>query len=232
MQEMNAVTPATQLRLGYVLDEDGRIRSTREPEPTPGPIFTLIRSASSCAWAIRADVPGELAAELDRLAGEEPPVQDPRARPLHVDAYLSLVGGQVESGPAFTFPDEIPRLGDVAPVDSLQLLERNFRGWTAAEIPGRSPILAVIEGGYPVSVCFCARSAETAAEAGLETAAAFRGRGFAPRVTAAWATAIRSSGRIPLYSTSWGNAASLAVARKLGLVQYATDWSLGGTLGT
>jgi hypothetical protein len=232
MQEVNMVTPETKLRTAYVLDEHGRIRSTREPEPTPGPLFTLIRSASSCAWAIRADVPGELAADLDRLASEEPPLQDPQAGPLHADAYLSLVGGQIGSGPAFTFPDEIPRLGDIAPVDSLQLLERNFRGWTAAEIPGRSPILAVIEGGYPVSVCFCARNAETAAEAGLETAAAFRGRGFAPRVTAAWATAIRASGRIPLYSTSWSNAASLAVARKLGLVQYASDWSLGGNLGT
>jgi hypothetical protein len=112
------------------------------------------------------------------------------------------------------------------PVDSLQLLERNFRGWTAAEIPERSPIMAVIEGAYPVSVCFCARSAETAAEAGLETASAFRGRGFASRVTAAWAIAIRASGRIPLYSTSWNNAASLAVARKLRLDQYASEWSL------
>jgi len=225
-------TPETKLRTAYLLDEHGRIRSTREPEPTPGPLFTLIRNAWSCAWAIRADVPEELAAELDRLAGEEPPIKDPQAGPLHADAYLSMVGGQIGSGPAFTFPDEIPRLGDVTSVDSLQLLERNFRGWTAAEIPERSPILAVIEGGYPVSVCFCARSAETAAEAGLETAAAFRGRGFARCVTAAWAAAIRGSGRIPLYSTSWSNAASLAIARKLRLVQYASDWSLGGNLGT
>lgn len=227
---MNVVMPETQLRTLYVLDEHGRIKSTREPEPTPGPLFTLIRSVSSCAWAIRADVPRELAAKLDRLAGEEPPIQDPQDAPMHSDKYLSLVGGQIESGPAFTFPDEIPRFRDIELVDSLQRLERNFRGWTAAEIPERSPILAAIEAGYPVSVCFCARSAETAAEAGVETAAAFRGRGFAARVTAAWATAIRSSARIPLYSTSWSNAASLAVARKLGLVQYASDWSLGGNL--
>jgi predicted GNAT family acetyltransferase len=63
-------------------------------------------------------------------------------------------------------------------------------------------------------------------EAELETAAAYHGRGHAVRVAAAWAMAIRASGRTPLYSTSWTNTASLAVARKLGLVAYASDWSL------
>jgi len=53
--------------------------------------------------------------------------------------------------------------------------------------------------------CFCARRSDAAAEAGLETAEAFRGRGFGPRVTAAWAWAIRATGRIPLYSTAWTN---------------------------
>ncbi len=68
------MTPGIHLKTGFVLDEHGRIRSTREPEPAPGPLFTLIRSASSCAWAVRADVPGELAAELAGLAGEEAPI--------------------------------------------------------------------------------------------------------------------------------------------------------------
>ena len=228
--KVTRVTPGIKLRTALLLDEHGRIRSTREPQSQPGPLFTLIRSASSCAWAVRADVPAALGAELDRLAGEEPPFRNPQDAPLHADTYLSLVGGEIVSGPGFTFPDEIARPADVTRVDSLQLLERNFRGWTAGEILERSPILAVIDGGYPVSVCFCARSSETAAEAGVETAAALRGRGFAPRVTAAWAAAIRASGRIPLYSTSWSNAASRAVARKLGLAQYASTWSLVGDL--
>ena len=42
----------------------------------------------------------------------------------------------------------------------------------------------------------------------------------------AWATAVRASGRIPLYSTEWSNAASLSVARKLGLSRYAEWWSI------
>ena len=111
--------------------------------------------------------------------------------------------------------------------DRLAPPDHAFRGWLDSEIPACSPIVPVMDHGYLVSVCFCAtRNTAPAVEAGLETAAAFRGRGLAPRVTAAWACAIRASGRIPLYSTSWSNAASLAVARKLGLVQYASDWSL------
>src|SRR6266851_9107152 len=219
----------------FVLDGRGRIGSSSEPNVPPAPLFALIRGASSCAWAVRGDVPETVAAEVERLAREEHPLerpledlQDPHAAPTNADVYLALLGGQINSGPAFTFPDRIAHhSNDVAPVDKLELLERNFRGWVADEIPWRAPIVAVMDGGYPVSVCFCAtRASENTVEAGLETAAAFRGRGFAPRVTSVWAAAIRSSGRIPLYSTSWTNDASRAVARKLGLIQYAVDWTI------
>src|SRR6266851_4539878 len=169
----------------FVLDGRGRIGSSSEPNVPPAPLFALIRGASSCAWAVRGDVPETVAAEVERLAREEHPLerpledlQDPHAAPTNADVYLALLGGQINSGPAFTFPDRIAHhSNDVAPVDKLELLERN-------------------------------------------------GRGFAPRVTSAWAAAIRSSGRIPLYSTSWTNSASRAVARKLGLVQYAVDWTI------
>ena len=214
-----------------MLDERGRIESAHEPNVPSPPLFALIRGASSCASAVRADVPETVAAEVERLARQERPLDDlqnPNAAPLNADAYLALLGGQINSGPAFTFPDRIAHHpGDVTLIDKLELLERNFRGWKADEIPWCSPIVSVIDSAYPVSVCFCAtRSSENTVEAGLETAAAFRGHGFAPRVTAAWAAAIRASGRIPLYSTSWTNSASRAVARKLGLIQYAVDWTI------
>jgi predicted GNAT family acetyltransferase len=80
--------------------------------------------------------------------------------------------------------------------------------------------------GQAASLCGCARRTDEAAEASLETAEPFRGQGLAAQVTAAWAAAVRASGRIPLYSTSWENLASLAVARKLKLSVYAASWSL------
>lgn len=232
-------TPDLHLTTCFVVNDEGRIVSTREPGLNRGPLFALARSATRCAWAVRADVPNDVAGELDRLAREEPPIIDLRDAPVHADRYLSLVGGQLATGPegeiktrqsdgpAFTFPEALVRPTDIVVVEDERLLERNFSGWVPGEIAaGCAPVLAIIEDGYPVSVCFCARRSDSAAEAGVDTAQAFRGRGFAPRVTAAWALAIRATGRVPLYSTAWTNGASLAVARKLGLTAYASTWSL------
>ena len=233
------MTPDLHIKTCFVLDDNGRIVSTREPGAKRGPLFTIVKSQEACVWAIRSDVPPAVASELDRLARDEPPVLDLRQAPVQSHRYISLLIGRIAAkertvkktvesdGPAFVFPDELIQSPDVVVVEDEQLLNRNFKGWIPGEIEaGRAPVMAVVEDGYPVSVCFCARRSETAAEAGVETAEAYRGRGFGPRVTAAWAHAVRSSGRIPLYSTSWSNKASLAVAQKLNLVAYSSSWTL------
>lgn len=228
-------TPHLHLRTLFVFNDEGRIVSTREPGATPGPLFGFIRSATSCAWAIRADVPNDLADELARLAREEPPASNLRDAPVHAPRYIALLAGRIgpvgvtktrqSDGPAFEFPRSLASLSDIAVVEHEALLQNNFKGWVPGEIAaGRAPVMAIIEDGQPVSIYFCARLSDAATEAGLETAEAYRGRGYGPRVTAAWAMAIRASGRIPLYSTSWTNNASLAVARKVGLAAYASAW--------
>jgi hypothetical protein len=68
-----SATPELQLRTSFVLDDRGRIVSTREPDSTPGPLFTIMRGASACAWLLRADVPDDAAREIERLARDEPP---------------------------------------------------------------------------------------------------------------------------------------------------------------
>ena len=220
-------TPDLHLRTLFLLDSDGRIRGTREPDPDPGPFFALIRGRTSCAWAVRADLPQDIAEELAGLAREEPPVADFRDTPVHAERYKALAGGEVYSGPAFAFPETVEQPVATVLVDDVRLLARHFCEWTTDEIPERSPVVAVVEDGDAVSVCFCSRRSDAAAEAGLETAEAFQGRGLGKQVTAAWALAVRASGRVPLYSASWANGASLGVARKLGLVVYACGWSLG-----
>jgi predicted GNAT family acetyltransferase len=112
-------------------------------------------------------------------------------------------------------------------VEDDRALNVNFRGWVPGEIAaGCAPVMGVVVDGHPVSICYCARRSDVAAEAGVDTAPGYQRRGYAVRVTAAWALAMRASGRIPLYSTSWTNTASLAVARKLGLLVYASDWTI------
>jgi GNAT acetyltransferase len=232
-------TPDLYIKTSFVLDDNGRIVSTREPEAKRGPLFTIVKSQTACAWAIRSDVPPVVATEIERFAGGEPPALHLQQAPAQSHRYIALLIGRVAAnertvkktvesdGPAFEFPDVLVQSPDVVVVEDEQLLNRNFTGWIPGEIEaGRAPVMAIVEDGYPVSVCFCARRSEVAAEAGVETAEAYRGRGFGPLVTAAWAHAVRSSGLIPLYSTAWSNKASIAVAKKLNLVPYASSWSL------
>ncbi len=228
--QVTLTTPNLRLSTLFLLDSNGRITGTREPDPRPGPLFTLIRGTTGCAWAVRADVPDDLADELESLAREEPPASDFRSLPVRAERYRSLLEGQIDSGPALTFPDEIPTPQGTVFIEDIDLLSHHFTGWTEEEIPERTPIVAVVEDGHAISVCCCSRGSDVAAEAGLETAEAYRGRGLGSRVTSAWALAVRASGRIPLYSTSWSNDASLAVARKLGLVAYASAWSISQSL--
>jgi hypothetical protein len=219
-------TPALHLATLYETDARGRLTTTREPAKTPVPKFVLVRSMTASAWGIRSDIPDALAEELAALARAEPPVTDLHELPTHVDRYRALATTE-SFGPAFEFPELVTTSGDIVLIEDERTLNVNFRGWVPGEIvAGCGPVMGIVVDGHPVSVCFCARRSDVAAEAGVDTAPAYRGRGYAGRVTSAWARAMRASGRIPLYSTSWTNPASLAVARKLGLVAYANTWSI------
>ena len=216
-----------QAHLETLFRLDGRrIVSTREPNPGRGPEFVLIRRADSCAWALGSGIGDEQATEITRLALDEHPTSDFRRPPKHLEEYLKIVGGEFDAGPAFEFPERMPLFGEAVLIEDVERLQGSFNGWTADELPGRSPIIAIVEDGVPISVCFCSRVSELVAEAGVETAPKFRGRGMAGLATAAWTTAIQASGRTPIYSTSWSNGPSLAVARKLGLVACASYWNL------
>ncbi len=220
-----SIQAQTHLETLFVLD-GRRIVSTREPNPGRGPQFVLIRRADSCAWALSSGIGDEQAGEVTRLALDEDPTSDFRRPPKHIEEYMKIVGGEFDAGPAFEFPERMPLAEDAALIGDVERLRGSFNDWTADELPARSPIIAILEDDVPISICFCARVSELVAEAGVETAPEFRGRGMAGLATAAWATAILASGRTPIYSTSWSNGSSLAVARKLGLIACASYWNL------
>ena len=216
--------PALQLRTLYNLDQRGRLVSTREPGEHRPPRFVLIRGPAACVWGIRDDVPDDIAGEVAALAATEPdaPFEE---QPLHAKRYMSLVGGRIESGPTYEFPRDMTMPEGISLIEDPGSLDAELAD-LAPETDGRWPVYGVLDGDRAVSVCFCARMSDKAAEAGVNTVEAYRGRGLAPRVVAAWGSAIHASGRVPLYSTSWRNSASRSVAQKLGLRIYASDWNL------
>jgi GNAT superfamily N-acetyltransferase len=77
-------------------------------------------------------------------------------------------------------------------------------------------------GGEPVSWAWMAHESEQAAELAVETDPDYRRRGYARQVVAAWAAHVLGRGKEAFYSHEVGNLASEALARSLGVVQYAT----------
>jgi hypothetical protein len=217
----------------YKTDARNRLLVVNEPEGDPPPRLFFGRTSTGNLWRFRHDLPQPLVDELEALLLNES-VTDDLSHPPRCLADLEVVLTRhaplsgTWSGPAWRFPDDLPTF----PHDVIQVtpedddLVRSIFPILAEDLPWRQPCLAIVEDGQLASLCFSSRNAPTAAEAGVETIEAFRSRGYAPAVAAAWARAVRQDGRIPLYSTSWDNLASQSVAGKLGLVLYGADLSL------
>lgn len=225
----------------FTYDAAGRMVGVNDPDRGPAPRFYLGRCSAGNLWRVRYDVPEATARRLEALATAEPVRDDVRAEPRHLAAMRAALQAdgevwRVYAGPAYRFPDAVPEVRPLQGMHVARITRENVRllremNWDeealTGELAGWEPMLALVEGDLAVSLCFSSRLTARAAEAGVETLERSRGRGYAPIVVAAWAAEIRASGRIPLYSTSWENQASQAVARKLGLVCYASDLSLG-----
>lgn len=222
-----------QATTSFLYDQRGRMLGINEPEPDkPAPRLFLGRTTAGNTWRFRHDLPASLVSELERLLQTEPIATDLRQPPSILAGLVDTLArhGPVQSvsmGPAWQVPEEVEApVGVVAIMhENVGVMRRHFP-WISSHLPAYQPCRAVRVDGEAVSVCFSSRNGLEAAEAGVNTVEAFRGRGYAPSVVAAWARAVRESNRIPLYSTSWDNLASQAVARKLGLVLYGADLSI------
>jgi RimJ/RimL family protein N-acetyltransferase len=131
---------------------------------------------------------------------------------------------RTELGPAYSFPAHLPpTTGTIRVTEAnAELLTQNLAAWIP-DVRLSQPMFAVACDGHAAAVCCSVRQTGEAYEAGVETAIAYRGHGYAAHAVAAWARAVRELGRVPLYSTSWRNAASRALARKLALIQFGSD---------
>jgi RimJ/RimL family protein N-acetyltransferase len=229
------VTPGELLDLHvealFRRDIDGRMYANNTLGFEPAPRFYLGRCEEGAVALVRDDVPPQIAADLLELASAEPPHMSPRSGPRFAASYLELLSedGPVSRtyfGPAFVLPAGV----SLPPAEARELTRGDIAlfsphfPWLKADVEAGQPAFGLVRDGVLVGQCCCARLTARAAEAGLEVAEAYRGRGFAKDCTAAWAQHIRASGRVAMYSTTWENEASLAVAAALGFEQYATDW--------
>ena len=221
---------ALHLESMYRLDGNGRIVGFRDGWERPAPRFALARSVAGNAWLLGSAVPGRTADRLAAVAEREPRVES--RRPLADREYRRILAAEAKiervwSGPAYVLPERLPGSGtaiELGPAHFDALME-HFPV-TVENFPDRSPVVGIIEGGVVVSRCCSAREPSAGVEAGVDTVEGCRGRGYAVRVTAGWARALRALGRVPLYSTSWDNEPSQRVAERLGAIRYAVDYSI------
>jgi hypothetical protein len=213
----------------FTRDARGDLVRVNEPNGAIAPRFFLGRTRDGAMWWFRHDVPPDVRAELEaaiRVAEGQGSAIDTPIDPAPHQAILarSATVERTEVGPAFSFPESLARAADATRVTdaNAELLALHLSPWLP-DVQLSQPLFVVTCDGHAVSVCGSVRQTGNAYEAGVETAVAYRRHGFAAHAVAAWAATVRAMSRVPLYSTSWANTASQAVARKLGLIQFGND---------
>jgi GNAT superfamily N-acetyltransferase len=222
----------------FTHDVDGDLVRVNERDGAEAPRFFLGLTSAGKVLRYRGDVPAGVrralgaAADTALLRERAGDSAERTAEQLARFAAILAESAPVrhaEAGVAFAFPERPLAFLPAADGSVVRVTEENatllyplLPAWVPAVRPS-PPLVACAAGGRAVAVCASVRITARAHEAGVETAPAFRGRGYAPAVVTAWAREVRAMGIEPLYSTSWQNAASQAVARKLGLRRFGTD---------
>lgn len=213
----------------FTCDVAGRLVAVNEPGGAAAPRFFLGQTLDGNAWWFRHDIDPSLAIELDTLCKSLPTARELGADPGTAARFLPCFARdepvrRAWAGPAFRCPSDLPGHASavwVTPANAT-VLKPYLEDW-CSDVAAGVPMTVLLEEGKAVSVCCSVRITPHAHEAGVETHPSFRGRGHAVRAVAGWARAVSEMARIPLYSTSWDNLPSLALAKRLGLIQYGAD---------
>ena len=229
---------AIQINTLFRTSATGRLCYVNEPGPDescpPAPRFFMGRTCEGNLWRFHTDLPPAIVSELDELCRNEPIVDDLTVLPRQADAIRTVLArsGPVQEeyqGPAYWIATDPPVAANAVLLtpNNLELLRTNFPDWLKPPpYYELGPAAVTVVDGQAVAICCCVRVPGRATEAGVETAPAYRGRGYAGAAVALWAAGVRQRGLLPLYDTGWDNLASQRVAAKLGMVQYGEDWSI------
>jgi hypothetical protein len=216
----------------FTHDAAGDLVQVNEPRGAPAPRFFLGRTPHGPMLRYRHDVDRAIRQVLEAAVQDDIRNMPAFDVPLDPSRYADILDRsapvkRVETGPAFSFPPALPGGPEITRItaSNTQILHAHLPEWIP-DVPFWQPMVALTVDGHAVSLCCSVRLTNRAHEAGVGTAPDYRGRGYAARVVAAWARAVRAENRVPLYSTSWTNEASRAVARKLRLILFGNDMHL------
>jgi len=221
----------------FTRDAEGRLLAVNDGEGGAAPRFFLGRTREGCLWRFAAGLPSAVARELEHVCRNEPPLDGDGGRvPAGRDEYLRILGadgqvGKVWVGPCYCRPTTAASGSETRSVPGLHLIDESNIGllkahladWVDVAMQWR-PTVVSLENGNAVSVCASVRKTGEAHEAGVDTAPAFRRRGFARVAVAGWLAEVNRIGAEPLYSTSWENEASQRLAATLALTMFGVDF--------
>jgi RimJ/RimL family protein N-acetyltransferase len=189
------------IRLNTEIEHNLTLDGDLVPLPGKDPLLLLAnRHQDGYVFYYRRQVPAALREQIDAM-GPQRAFDDDSAVQAILAGYAPYtrlvegVGGYFAEAPT---PDEFP--GVIQEGDSYQI-----------EIDGQA-----------VSRAWSWFESGEAAELVVEALPDFRRHGYARQVAAAWAAGVMRAGRVAFYSYLADNEASAALARSLGVVEYAT----------
>ncbi|MCH4570294.1 GNAT family N-acetyltransferase [Bacillus sp. ES1-5] len=213
---------AIQVEVLFVHNQVGKMKCVNEQGNPKAPRFFLGRTREGSITRYHCDLDDETVNKIEKL------IREP-SNHIEIAKVIGVLNEErtVENiwmGPAFMFSNNLHKPTRTIQITekNKELLRENFPN-LIEQMEWRQPYFAIVENERVVSICCSARSTPIAAEASVETLAEFQGNGYGTDVVTAWAISIQEEKRIPLYSTSWDNYASQAVARKLKLINYGMN---------
>lgn len=181
-------------------------------------------------WRFRHDLPEDICEALELYCQAEPFTTSDR--PEYEDEYIRILSAHTPVhrlwlGPAYWFSNGAAAASEPTLIDeqNAALLKDSLPDWIA-DVRHQQPFYAMIVEGQAIAVCASVRITDEAHEAGVETLASHRRKGYAVSVISAWASTVEKLGALPLYSTSIDNMLSQKVAARVGLSRYGVDFHI------
>ena len=213
----------------FTHDANGDLVRVNDSNGAPAPRFFLGRTAEGAVVRFRHDVERAIRREIEAACDK----QLAQARPLDMPSdplpYQQILdrAAPVEKtwlGSAFCIPQTVrPTARAVAVTGAnAELLRPLLEPWLP-DVAVVQPMVALTLEDRAVSLCCSGRRTAAAHEAAVETAIAYRNRGYGSEAVKAWTQAVYAAGALPLYSIAWENSASRAVMRKLEVSSFGTD---------